>query len=220
MHLARRARMHADIDVGSSIDRLHASDLDPLRFATEYLQRNKPVIITGAATPCHSMRRWAGAWGGGCECMYISLWADQRRRVHVRLHTPHSKDTYFHCKRCHVGVRHQRVVVHIISVTPAPHALRAETVSLHEFPFIITFTSGLLTTTCAGLCADLCRCCTRLACHRGHPRLACPAAVGRGLPGAQVRRRFMSTYTCVSICTHAHSCMAVAGGRAGGRAGG
>ena len=37
----------ADIDVGDTVPRVHISELDALTFATEYVARNKPCIITG-----------------------------------------------------------------------------------------------------------------------------------------------------------------------------
>ena len=36
-----------DVDVGSQVARVHISQLDPLVFATEYVAKNKPCIVSG-----------------------------------------------------------------------------------------------------------------------------------------------------------------------------
>ncbi|PNH11941.1 JmjC domain-containing protein E [Tetrabaena socialis] len=47
-----------ELDLGRRVDRVALSELSPLRFATEYVGRNKPVVITGAIDGWPAMRRW------------------------------------------------------------------------------------------------------------------------------------------------------------------
>ncbi|KAG2496262.1 hypothetical protein HYH03_005495 [Edaphochlamys debaryana] len=56
--LQSASRELRELDVGSSVDRVPLSELTPMRFATEYVQRNKPVIITGAIEAWPALRLW------------------------------------------------------------------------------------------------------------------------------------------------------------------
>ncbi|GIL42659.1 hypothetical protein Vafri_605 [Volvox africanus] len=56
--LQRASREVRDLDVGRSVDRVALRDLSPLRFATEYVQRNKPVVITDAIDGWPALRLW------------------------------------------------------------------------------------------------------------------------------------------------------------------
>lgn len=77
----------ADIDVGDTVPRMRASDLDALTFATEYVARNKPCIITGETQ--------ATAWRGLALALHTSLQTVKRAvhppsrcRCHRRLACP------------------------------------------------------------------------------------------------------------------------------------
>eukprot|EP00798_Chlamydomonas_sp_ICE-L_P003309 gene3308-13336_t len=55
--------MHVtELDIGHSVDRVHISDLSPLRFATEYVAKNKPCIITGAMEDWPALHKWNEAY--------------------------------------------------------------------------------------------------------------------------------------------------------------
>ncbi|GFR40670.1 hypothetical protein Agub_g1258, partial [Astrephomene gubernaculifera] len=56
--LQNKSREVRELDVGRHVDRVPISQLSPMRFATEYVQRNKPVIITGAIDSWPAMRLW------------------------------------------------------------------------------------------------------------------------------------------------------------------
>ncbi|EFJ41711.1 hypothetical protein VOLCADRAFT_107592 [Volvox carteri f. nagariensis] len=56
--LQQASREVRDLDLGRSVDRVDLLDLTPLRFATEYVQRNKPVVITGAISCWPAMTLW------------------------------------------------------------------------------------------------------------------------------------------------------------------
>ncbi|GLI69169.1 hypothetical protein VaNZ11_013738, partial [Volvox africanus] len=56
--LQRASREVRDLDLGRSVDRVASRDLSPLRFATEYVQRNKPVVITDAINGWPALRLW------------------------------------------------------------------------------------------------------------------------------------------------------------------
>ncbi|KXZ56896.1 hypothetical protein GPECTOR_1g808 [Gonium pectorale] len=56
--LQAASREVRELDVGGRVDVVPLSELSPLRFATQYVARNKPLVITGALDGWPAMRLW------------------------------------------------------------------------------------------------------------------------------------------------------------------
>uniref|UniRef100_A0A7S0S0S7 JmjC domain-containing protein n=1 Tax=Chlamydomonas leiostraca TaxID=1034604 RepID=A0A7S0S0S7_9CHLO len=82
-----------DVDVGNHVDRVHIKDLTPLQFATQYVSKNKPVIIEGALDAWPAMRLWNDGYlirAAGSQPITVDVTPNGRGDAvtHVTRHVP------------------------------------------------------------------------------------------------------------------------------------